>query len=55
MLSEVKIAGPGFINTFLSPTFVNARVQGLVDHGVRAPDIGIIGKKVILLLIACGY
>lgn len=40
LVDRLEVAGPGFVNIFLSKAFVQAELDTLVEKGVRPPAIG---------------
>lgn len=38
-ISDCEVAGPGFVNVSLQPSFVSELVSDLVVHGVRPPPL----------------
>lgn len=39
VISRCEVAGPGFINVFLAPSFLSARLEHLLREGVKPPQV----------------
>ena len=37
IIEKLDVAGPGFVNIFISKSFVNAQINDILKYGVRAP------------------
>jgi len=50
IIEKLDVAGPGFVNIFISKSFVNAQINDILKYGVRAPFLiqEAKGQKVIV-------
>ena len=37
IIEKLDVAGPGFVNIFISKSFVNAQISDILKYGIRAP------------------